>query len=274
MTSPAAPAAFDPDEARSKNDGMTARVVAVLDHLARTPATGVGVRQLATELGLSRSAVHRVLQTLAELHVARALSSGSYAPGSVMASWAALLAGQHSLLSASADVLDRLVASVGETAYLFSYESPNHYATVLAGSQCGKPVRYMLELGSTAPLHVGAAGKAILAYLPEEMLSELPLARNAREKAAARTALLEDLAITRERGFAVSVGERIPEACGIASAFFVDDAPAGSIDITIPRYRMDLDQVETYGRLVFAAAHELSRLLGSVGSPPAAMAAE
>ena len=75
MTSAAQPAA-EADSSTAKNDGMTARVVAVLDQLARTSPTGVGVRQLASELGLSRSAVHRVLQSLAEVHVARALLVG------------------------------------------------------------------------------------------------------------------------------------------------------------------------------------------------------
>jgi DNA-binding IclR family transcriptional regulator len=260
MTS-AAEAAADADGAAAKNDGMTARVVAVLDQLARTAPTGVGVRQLASELGLSRSAVHRVLQSLAEAHVARALPSGSYAPGSVMASWAALLADRHSLLSASADVLARLVEAVDETAYLFSYEWPNHYATVLSGRQCGKPVRYVLEVGSKAPLHAGAAGKAILAHLPPAIIDELLHAGDA--PASSKDALLADLAATRDRRYALSIGEHIPEACGVASVFYADDQPVGSIDITIPRYRMEPAKMDGIGKLVVAAAQDLSHLLGS-----------
>lgn len=242
-------------------DSTTGRVVAVLDSLARAPSTGVGVRQLASNLGLSRSAVHRVLRALAEFHVARVLPSGGYAPGSLMASWAAFLAERHSLLSAASDVLDRLVAAVSESAYLFSYQSPDRHATVLASSQCSKPVRYVLEVGSTAPLHVGAAGKAILAYLPEDLVVELAEGRTVKQRQAARTGLIADLAESRRLGYAVSVGERISEAFGVASAFFIDGAPAGSIDVTIPRYRMDPDKTETFGRLVFSAAHELTRLL-------------
>jgi DNA-binding IclR family transcriptional regulator len=253
----------------SKGDGATGRVVAVLDSLARAPSTGVGVRQLATNLGLSRSAVHRVLQALAELHVARVLPSGSYGPGTLMASWAAFLAERHNLLTAASDVLDRLVATVSESAYLFSYQSPDRHATVLAGSQCSKPVRYVLEIGSTAPLHIGAAGKAILAYLPEDLIVELVPGRTVKDRQAARAGLLADLAESRQRGYAVSLAERIPEAFGIASAFFIDGNPAGSIDITIPRYRMDPGKTETFGRLVFSAAHELTHLLGvDTDSPP------
>ena len=249
------------DAPHPATDRMTPRVVAVLDRLARTSPDGVGVRQMAVELGLSRSAVHRVLRTLADLHVARLLPSGSYAPGSLMASWGAFLAGGHSLLAASAAILDRLVADVGESCYLFSYEWPNHFATVLAGTQCGKPLRYVLEMGSAAPLHVGAAGKAVLAHLAESILDDLPLGQNPAAERAAKSALLADLAATRARGFAVSIGERIPEACGIAAAFFLDGPVSGSIDITIPRYRIDLNQVDHYGALAAAAAAELTRLL-------------
>jgi DNA-binding IclR family transcriptional regulator len=265
MASAAQPPA-DAVSSAAKNDGIVMRVVAVLDQLARTAPTGVGVRQLASELGLSRSAVHRVLQSLAEVHVARALPSGSYAAGSVMASWAALLADRHSLLSASADVLTRLVASVDETAYLFSYEWPNQYATVLSGRQCGKPVRYVLEVGSRAPLHAGAAGKAILAHLPPNIIDDLPLAEGAGTAESSKDALFADLAVTRERGYALSIGEHIPEACGVASVFYADGRPAGSIDITIPRYRMEPDEMDGIGKLALAAAQDLSHLLGS-GSP-------
>jgi IclR family acetate operon transcriptional repressor len=269
MTSAAEPAA-DGDTSAAKNDGMTARVVAVLDQLARTGSTGVGVRQLASELGLSRSAVHRVLQSLAEVHVARALPSGSYAPGTVMASWAALLASSHSQLTASADVLARLVDSVDETAYLFSYEWPNNYATVLSGRQSGKPVRYVLEIGSKAPLQAGAAGKAILAHLPRSIMDDIQLTGVATE--SSKDGLLADLAAIRERGYALSFGEHIPEACGVASVFYADDRPAGSIDITIPRYRMEPDKMDGIGKLVVAAAQDLSHLLGS--SSPGELAAK
>jgi hypothetical protein len=56
-----------------------------------------------------------VLRTLADLHVARLLPSGSYAPGSLMGLSGAFLAGRHSLLAASVDILDRLVTNIGST---------------------------------------------------------------------------------------------------------------------------------------------------------------
>ena len=51
--------------AAAERNGV-ARVVAVLDALARADEKGVGVRELAVETGISRSAVHRLLAQLVE----------------------------------------------------------------------------------------------------------------------------------------------------------------------------------------------------------------
>ncbi len=240
---------------RPRPDGTTARVVAVLDALARVPDGGVGVRQLAGQLDFSRSAVHRVLQTLSELHVARALDTGNYEAGEVFAAWGAFLTRRYDLLSLSRGVLDRLVAKAEETAYLLAYAGER--LTIVASAECDRPVRYVLPIGSTPPLNRGAAGKAVLAHLPARMISGLGLSPE-EEKT-----LELDLEGTRERGYAISMGESIPDACGFAAAYFKDGVLAGSITITVPKYRVADDAHERFGPLVRDAAQELTSLLAA-----------
>jgi DNA-binding IclR family transcriptional regulator len=76
-----------------------------------------------------------------------------------------------------------------------------------------------------------------------------------------RSALRADLERVRERGYAVSLGERIPEASGIAAPFFTDGVVAGAITITIPQHRFDPERTEEYGTRAVTAATELTRLL-------------
>jgi DNA-binding IclR family transcriptional regulator len=237
--------------------------VAVLEALARGPEGGVGVRQLATELSLSRSAVHRILQTLAEIGMARPLPSGGYEVGATMAAWGAFLAHRHNLLSAGAHVMERLVGSSHETAYLLVFDVQRHALQVVAARHCDQPVRYFLEIGTVAPLHRGAAGKAVLAHLPETDVATWPSDRSEPETARSRQQLRADLEDTRRRGYAVSFGEQISDACGIATAFFVDGAPAGAVTLTVPSFRMRKSLVKPYGSLVSAAGRELSAALDS-----------
>ena len=239
--------------AESRTDGSAARVVAVLDALARAGDGGVGVRQLAAELGVSRSAVHRVLQNLNELHVARALSTGNYESGEVFAAWGTFLARKQNVLDVARDLLERLVERTEETAYLTTYAGGQ--LTIVYSAECERPVRYVLPIGGTLPLDRGAAGKAVLAQLGDSELDRYALS------AAERKSLGEDLERTRERGYAASIGENIPDACGFAAPYFKNGQLAGSITVTVPRYRVQPDAESRFGPLVRETAKALTGLL-------------
>ncbi|WP_103381339.1 IclR family transcriptional regulator [Pseudonocardia dioxanivorans] len=256
MTPTGANAAPDAGSGERK-DSTTARVVAVLDALARAEDGGVGVRQLAAVLDVSRSAVHRVLQNLTDLRVARALPTGNYEPGEVFAAWGTFLARRQNILDLSRGLLDRLVERTEETAYLTTYAGGQ--LTVVSAAECRRPVRYVLPIGRILPLERGAAGKAVLAYLDDDVLTGLALPEAEAEK------LREDLAATRERGYAVSVGENIPDACGFASAYFRNGQLAGSITVTVPRYRANDDDADRFGPLVRDTARALTNLLTARG---------
>jgi DNA-binding IclR family transcriptional regulator len=239
--------------AEPRTDGTTARVVAVLDALARAGDGGVGVRQLAAELNVSRSAVHRVLQNLNELHVARALSTGNYESGEVFAAWGTFLARKQDVLDVARGLLERLVERTEETAYLTTYAGGQ--LTIVDAAECKRPVRYVLPIGGTLPLDRGAAGKAVLAQLGESALDRFALS------ASERNSLREDLERTRERGYAVSVGENIPDACGFAAPYLKDGHLAGSITVTVPRYRVQPDAESRFGPLVRETARAPTGLL-------------
>lgn len=242
---------------QGRPDGTAARVVAVLDALARVPEGGVGVRQLAADLDLSRSAVHRILQTLADLNVARPLGPNGYEAGDVMAAWGAFLFRRHSLLSASRGILERLSVATRETTLLFSFADGQ--ITLMATRDSDRPIRYVLEAGTKVPLHRGATGKSILANLPESQWDDPAWGLSRSEAQALHT----DLEATRDRGYATSVGENIPDACGFASAYFRGSDPIGAITLTVPRYRVEDHPEDVVGPLVRTAARNLTNLLNA-----------
>ena len=62
-------------------------------------------------------------------------------------------------------------------------------------------------------------------------------------------------------GYAVSIGENIPDASGFAAPYFKDGNLAGSITVTVPRYRAQPDAESRFGPLVHETAQALTRLL-------------
>jgi DNA-binding IclR family transcriptional regulator len=82
------------------------------------------------------------------------------------------------------------------------------------------PLLHTAGVGSRIPLHVGASGKVILAFTDpeqrERILNCLSFDRLTLTTVTDRGALERELEVVRERGWAVSMGERIPGAVGIS----------------------------------------------------------
>jgi DNA-binding IclR family transcriptional regulator len=81
-------------------------------------------------------------------------------------------------------------------------------------------VRYTASVGATDPIHVGAAGKVLLAFLDEgeldKLLAHLRLGAVTSKSITSRQQLEEELRRTRELGWAESEGERIEGAAAVS----------------------------------------------------------
>ncbi|QRP50203.1 IclR family transcriptional regulator [Amycolatopsis sp. FDAARGOS 1241] len=247
---------------RFRSLGMTGRVFAVLDAVIARQDGDTGVRELAAHLDVSRSAVHRILQTLGDLRVVRGQPNGRYDPGPRLLAWAKFLGERNVLLTRGHDELVALEREAGETAMLLTYTAGEESASVVSSVECGKPVRYSVRIGSKSPLHAGSAGKAILANVPGDFLTTLDRPALTGSTIGDLDLLRTELKQVREQGFATSVAERIPEAAGAAAAYFRDGEPAGAFNITVPRHRLsDEDELRRLGELVKAAAGRLTAAL-------------
>jgi IclR family acetate operon transcriptional repressor len=249
------------------------RTVAVIDLLARAEPYGVGVRELASATGISRSAAHRVLTALTQLGYARQLPSERYEPGALALAWTALTGDRLPLQEAAQDALNELSAKFDETAYAASYgpEAKNEiiYRAVAPSS---KPVRYVIEVGSRAPLYAGASGKAVLAYLPGSAVDELDLVRLQPQTITDRRKLRADLTRINASGVAWSFGERIAEAVGCAAPIFRGADVVGSITLSVPGYRFEDSERAAIAEAVVAAAATATGLLTAAPRPAAPVA--
>lgn len=245
----------------------------VLEAVARSNGPR-GVSELARELDLTKSNVHRTLQTLA--------SAGYVRPGTVAGTYECTL----KLFEMASGVIARI--DVRQTADPFMQQlarltKETIHLSILDGAdviylnkiESPHPVRAYSTIGGRAPAHCVASGKALLAWQSAAYLGQLPerLPAPTARSIATRDALLDEIGKIRRQGFAVNNGEWREGVGGIAAIVFdVTGAPAAAIGISGPVERLRPAAVRKYSQLVMEAALGLSRTLGygQPGYPPVA----
>lgn len=246
----------------------TTRVTAVLDALVRAPERSVGVRELAAQLLMSRSATHRILATLGDLGLARTLEGGRYAATSRAHAWAYFMSTRNPVLVKAPPIMARLSEEASESVHLLARTAQPSVGVFILSAEGPHPVQHRALLGQPSPLTAGAGGKAILSALPDAVLADVMRSLAATDPHRA-PALKEELARIRSDGYATSVGELMPETAGVAAPFWRHDSVFGSLTVSMPAYRYTQAHADRHAPLVRAAAEELSRVLSvPVGDPP------
>jgi DNA-binding IclR family transcriptional regulator len=169
--------------------------------------------------------------------------------------------------SMATQALHELMRTTGRTATL----AIRRHRSVLIRAQVvpDAELRVELRLGVPQPLHVGAAGKAFLAWLPRHEVEEyLAQAQHDGGLAGFTEAtivdpddLRADLAIAAMRGFTVSNGERLAGVASIAAPVLDHEhSPVSVLMVSGPRDLIDLDDPSLVADVVTAAqrmSHEM-----------------
>lgn len=158
---------------------------------------GATITELATALDLSKSAVHKHLQTLHRLgYLAR--SDNTYTVGLKFLDQGTLARERHPLYEAGRDQVDNLCRTAGETASLVVRDQECAVFLYSAESEGGS--RLPVRDGQRVPLAECAAGRAILAYSPAG--DDQAASRPSRDDGLAR-----ELRTVRDQGLALGRSE-------------------------------------------------------------------
>lgn len=242
------------------------RAFRLLAWMAEQDGDDWGLREIADGVGMHPSTVHRLLGLLAEDNLVRpAPDAGRYGLGLefVRVAWRA--ASRDTLRGVAFPVLRRLRDETGETSNLGIYDGGRRAMMLIASVESEHAVRNVRPLHTWMPVHGGASGRALLAFLPDEERDAVVADGLAAVTAATvtdRAALLANLAAVRREGYALSRGERVPGGVGVAAPVLVDGALAGVVGITLPEQRFSRDDEPRLARLVLAAAGDVASRLG------------
>jgi DNA-binding IclR family transcriptional regulator len=233
-----------------------------------TPVLTVG--EITRLTGLNQSTVSRLLATLAmKKCVEQTGHVGQYCLGVKFYQWSSILRQKASLADLARQVMEKLRDVCGEEVALYVLNEGTRICLEVVKSLHG--VARVTTVGKILPLHCGAAGRVLLAYLPDRERKKI-LHGKPLEKFTPTTitdpALLEaGMKQIRKDGYAVSVGEREDGAYSVVAPVLDGKGViVASLSISGPIFRLSEEQKATNIQAVMKASREISALLGSADS--------
>ncbi len=232
-----------------------ARGLKILEILGSS-SKGVSVTELAEALELDKGSASRLVSTLAKYAYAeKDPISRRYSLGPQVVSLSRSLLARLPLREVAKPYLRELMEKTGECSHVGILSQ----GRVLYIDQVESPasLRVNAEVGSLAPLHCTALGKALLAFgripMPEKM------ERFTDRTLVTHDALRRNLEQVKERGYAVD-DEEFDQGvrCVAAPIFDFRDKVIGSIGISGPITRMPAQKIPSYADLVLKISRSLS----------------
>ncbi|MDD5014496.1 MAG: IclR family transcriptional regulator [Atribacterota bacterium] len=223
-----------------------------------------GVREIARQLDINVSTVHRILFTLKEYEYVKKLQN-KYSLGIRLFEMGNIFFRRLDIQDNILPILNKLMMETGETVSLSMYNKGERIYLAIVRS--ANPIQTVAFIGKRELLHKSAAGKAIMAYLPEKeidwIIKEKKLPRYTNNTITDVGKLKEELEKTRSRGYAIDLGEGEAEVNCIATPVFnYRGEVIASISTSVPAYRFSLEKCNEFKDFICKAAREASKSLG------------
>ncbi|AFZ72486.1 IclR family transcriptional regulator [Natronobacterium gregoryi] len=230
----------------------------IVDTLKRTE--GGGVSELADELGLAKSTVHRHLKTL-ESRGLVVQEGNSYHLSTWFLDYGVHVRNRHPLYDLAKPKVDELADVTDEKVWCVVEE--HGMGVHVYGAQGRHSVKTHARIGKRTPLHQYAAGKAILASLPDERVESIRerygLSAKTAQTITDREELFEQLETIRERGYAFNREESVTGVHAVGAPIEDETGTAiGALSVAGPANRLRGDvMTDELPELLLGATNEI-----------------
>ena len=230
-----------------------------------------GVTELAQELGLMKSNVHRLLKTLAHQgYVRQDVETGRYRCSPKLWELGARVSRNVEIVSVAKPAMTSLMQVTNETVHVAILD--NNEVLYVGMMECPQPVRTFAQVGMRAPLYAVGTGKCMLAHLDPDTIRQI---LNDLQPCSPNTivdpdALSRELQNIRSRGYATNRAEWREGVGSVAAPIF--DASLrvfAAIGVSGPLHRMTPERVKAFAPSVIEAAEAISREFGYTSKKPA-----
>ena len=251
---------------QDKSDTVAAveKAFAILECLGNR--RDVSVTDLAQQLALSKSSVHRLLQTLKALgYVAQDGESELYRATLKLFELGGKALENTDLVREADEDMRGLGELTRETIHLGALDEDAIIYIHKIESDFG--LRMQSRIGKRKPLHSTAIGKVLLAHMApgkaQALLEGQPLKVFTPKTLTSVAAVLDILPRVREKGYAQDDEEAEPGLRCIAVPVFDRFGKViAALSISFPTMRCDADTPERYTALLKAASQSISARLG------------
>jgi DNA-binding IclR family transcriptional regulator len=195
------------------------RMMEILFVLEQRPG-GATIRDIVDLLRLPRTTVYRILNTLERHDIVSRSSKGAYRLGPRLLGLARAIgsAQGYDLAALAKPHLESLSAETGESSKISVIDGDDLVVVVAASGK--REYALTVVPGQRLPLHAGAAGKTLLAYLPQDEVERricLTLGRYTTRTLTDPRRLRRELASIRRQGWAQDKGEYSPSIHAFAA---------------------------------------------------------
>lgn len=251
----------------------------LLELVARHPH-GIRLSELTRQLKLPKATVYRTAVSWRQLGYLDQLEGGEYIIGSCIFLLASAYRAQLDLRHIARPALVDLNRRLGETVHLAVLDGDAIvYLDKVEGRQ---PIQVYTAVGTRAPLHATASGKAIIAHIDRwlERWPDMPLPRFTERTITSHGEFVRELDRIRRQGFAINTGEWHAEVAGVGVPVLDQSGSAvAAVSVTFPERYLAAEQVDNLVAALKPTAAQLSLRLGYVaaqtrseltGAPPPA----
>lgn len=257
-----------PDSAMSSNYYIEslARGLSVLSSFSEErPA--LSLTDISQRLKLNKTTTFRLLSTLETLgYLQRDHQTKLYRPALEVLRLGFVVLNGMEVKDVAAPFLRQLVDEIEETVNLAVLD--NHEVVYIDRVGSKHMLDVFRPIGSRLPAYCTSTGKSLLAFLPPEKLEAILAAtswvRHTDTTITSSEALKENLALIRQRGFADSNGEMIPELRAVAAPIHRNDGQVvATVNISGPSHRVSYEKlIDEFGPKVVETAQHISRAQG------------
>jgi len=240
------------------------KTIQILDSLVTSPNQGVS--DIARNLGMPKSSVFGILETLTSTDVLeRNAENGKFHLGAKLIEWGNRAQVDLDICRIARPFLQGLNARFDETVHLTVLDRDE--VLYLDCVESRRRLRTYSVIGVRAPLYCTSVGKAILAYQDDDEIRRI-----ARIKGMAPftvhtitdvDALLAEVAVIRRQGYAVDNMEHEDHLRCIGAPIWNAEGKVGaSLSLSGPAERNTPQRIEEMAPFVVEACLEISRRLG------------
>lgn len=232
-----------------------------------------GVRELAQHLKYSPPTVQRMVRSLCKYgFLEQEDKTRRYRLGSVYFRFVETIQSQFPLERVATPIMKIVWARTGETTHLNVIDGRERLC--ISSIESPQNLKGGMPVGNRSPIYAGASPKCLLAFSPdtfiEEILCTVSLNRLTENTITDKSRLREEIKIIRERGYAISLGERTPGLGSLSVPVFGHKGNIlGALSLAIPETRFkDKSHRNRCLQELMSAGEMLSRRMGYGGKYP------